>query len=100
MKTKIIGFPIKDGCHVEGSDLGIDVIKNKTKLDKVINIDLRETDLETIIVNDLKLAKEVDKTQKENMIPVSIGGDHSLAIGSIAGSAANLYLFSISRIFD
>ena len=89
MKTKLIGFPIKDGCHVEGSDKGIDRLNEDIKLDKIINIEEKENDLETVIYNDLKLAKEVDNTQKEKMIPVSIGGDHSLAIGSIAGSAQN-----------
>ena len=30
-----------------------------------------------------------DETIKNNIIPITVGGDHSLAIGSIAGSAKN-----------
>ena len=89
MKLKFIGFPIKDGCHVTGSDKGIDVIKNNINFDEIINIESKETDLEAVICSDLKLSSLVDKYQKEGFIPVTIGGDHSLAIGSIAGSAAN-----------
>ncbi|MBR4178911.1 MAG: arginase [Bacilli bacterium] len=89
MKTKLIGFPIKDGCHVEGSDKGIDIIKKHVNIDKIITIEPNNLDIDTVIINDLKLAKEVDKTQKDGYLPITIGGDHSLAIGSISGSSTN-----------
>ena len=37
----------------------------------------------------MKLASLVDKYQTDGFIPVTIGGDHSLAIGSISGSSKN-----------
>ena len=89
MKFKTIGFPIKDGCRVEGSDKGINVLKDYINFDEIIEIEKKDTDLETVIHNDLKLAKTVDNAIKEGLIPVTIGGDHSLAIGSIAGSSVN-----------
>lgn len=89
MKTRYFGFPIKDGCHVEGSDKGIDVLKKHVHIDKIIDIEKNDLDIETVIKADLKLAKEVDQCQKEGIIPITLGGDHSLAIGSISGSSAN-----------
>ena len=89
MKYKFIGFPMKEGCHVNGADKGIEVIKNNTKIDELIDIEILDTDLETVINGDLKLANTVDRIQKEGYTPITLGGDHSLAIGSIAGSSRN-----------
>lgn len=89
MKKKYIGFPMKDGCHVKGANEGINVIKEKIKFDKIIDIKSFNSDLETVVYNDKLLAQCVDETIKENNLPITIGGDHSLAIGSIAGSANN-----------
>ena len=89
MKYKFIGFPMKEGCHVNGADKGIEVLKNNTNIDKIIDIDLLDTDLETVIKGDLELAKTVSEIQKEGFTPITLGGDHSLAIGSIAGSVSN-----------
>ena len=88
-ELKFIGFRIKDGCHVEGAQKGINVLKDKIEFDKIIDIKEYDNDLDIVINNDLELAKSVDEYQKEGFIPVTIGGDHSLAIGSIAGSSAN-----------
>ena len=89
MNIKFIGFPMKDGCHVNGADKGIDVLKNHISFNKIINIKKYDNDLDTVINNDLLLADSVSLTQKDKQFPVVIGGDHSLAIGSIAGSASN-----------
>ena len=89
MKTKFIGFPIKDGCHVEGSDKGIDVINKHIKLDKNIKLINNDLDIKAVVNNDLELARVVDNYQKDGFIPVTIGGDHSLAIGSVSGSSSN-----------
>ena len=89
MKLKYIGFPMKDGCHVEGADKGIEKLNNYTNIDKIIDIKKYDTDLETVINGDKELASCVDKYQKEGFIPVTLGGDHSLGIGSLAGSHAN-----------
>ena len=89
MKYKFIGFPMKEGCHVNGADKGIEVLKNNTNIDKIIDIDLLDTDLETVIKADLELAKTVSEIQKKGFTPITLGGDHSLAIGSIAVSVSN-----------
>ena len=89
MKLKYIGYPIKDGCHVTGADRGVEVINNNINIDKIIDIEKYDTDEEIVIKNDLKLAKCVDDYQKEGFIPITIGGDHSLAIGSVSASSTN-----------
>lgn len=89
MKAKYIGFPIKDGCHVDGSDMGIKKINEKYKLDNILEMIHNDLDVESVIENDTLLAKCVSDYQKEGYLPVTIGGDHSLAIGSIAGSSEN-----------
>ena len=89
MKVKYIGFPMKDGCHVMGADEGIKVLNDKINFDKIIDIKKYDKDLDTVINGDLELAKTVSNYQKDGFVPVTIGGDHSLAIGSIAGSASN-----------
>lgn len=89
MKAKYIGFPIKDGCHINGADLGIKIINEKYKLDTIIEIVPNNIDVNCVVENDSKLASCVSNYQKEGYLPVTIGGDHSLAIGSIAGSSEN-----------
>lgn len=89
MKAKYIGFPIKDGCHVDGSDMGIKIINEKYKLDTIIEIVHNDLDVKSVIESDTKLAKCVSDYQKEGYLPITVGGDHSLAIGSIAGSSEN-----------
>lgn len=89
MKYKYIGFPIKDGCHVNGADMGIDVLNKNLKIDKIIEIDTSKDDLDNIISSDIKLAKCVHEIISDGNIPVTLGGDHSLAIGSIAGASQN-----------
>lgn len=89
MKVKLIGFPMKEGCHVEGCDMGINIINDNCKLDEIINIKPLDKDLDTIVKYNNELAKVVDETIQNNLIPISIGGDHSLAIGTISGSAKN-----------
>lgn len=82
-----IGFPIKDGCHVNGADMGIKLLSKYVKINKIIDIDKDKNDLNNIVSSDIKLAKEVNNTIKNNNIPVILGGDHSLSIGSIAASS-------------
>ena len=89
MNKYYIGIPIKDGCHKDGADKGIEVINNNFNINEIVNIINYENDIDTVYDTVTKLASIVDNAIKNNYIPVSIGGDHSLAIGSIAGVSAN-----------
>jgi arginase len=51
--------------------------------------DARERFLTEIAAANAELAREVQKALGENGLPIAMGGDHSIAIGSIAGSAAH-----------
>lgn len=84
---KYIGMPIKDGCQVIGADKGIDVINKNYKLDEIINVEEKNSDLQTIVNADNLLADVVYSSLCNSYFPVTIGGDHSLAIGSISGSS-------------
>lgn len=94
-KYKIIGVPLKYGCEIEGADKGIEVIAKHINFDYIIDIpDFEEPDCKTHNIQKVTkvctdLANTVDKVIKEGFIPITIGGDHSLAIGSIAGSSNN-----------
>lgn len=95
-KYKLIGVPLKYGCNIEGADKGIDVIKRHLNFDYIIDIPTFEEEMISNMLNIEKITKVcedlsnvVDKTIKEGYIPITIGGDHSLAIGSIAGSSNN-----------
>lgn len=86
---ELIGFPMKYGCNINGSDLGIDVLKKHIIFDYLINVKKYKTDYNSVLQNDIKLAKVVNKIIKDKNIPITIGGDHSLSIGTIAGSSQN-----------
>lgn len=51
--------------------------------------DASERFLTEIAAANAELAREVQKALDENGLPIAMGGDHSIAIGSIAGSAAH-----------
>lgn len=87
MKNVYIGVPLKDGCHVDGADKGISVINDNYKLNKILNIQKYDKDIETVINACESLASNVYNSLCDGDFPISIGGDHSLAIGSIAGSS-------------
>ena len=99
---EIIGMPMKYGCMVEGADLAYSYLKDSLK--KVFNKECNnvvDTSYEKPEVhkNDKKikylepamdinkrLYKKVYKSLEDNHIPLIIGGDHSLAMGSIEAS--------------
>jgi len=94
-KYKLIGVPLKYGCEINGADMGIDVIKKHINFDYIIDIPIfdepesKTHNIEKVTEVCKNLASTVDKVIKDGFIPITIGGDHSLAIGSIAGSSNN-----------
>ncbi len=113
MKNKnisIIGVPLDMGASIRGARLGPDAIRLSGLVDELKDLDLNIKDLGNISVNPSykiqigpknlknyeivketceKLYEEVDKTIKEGRIPLTLGGDHSIAIGSIKASLNN-----------
>lgn len=103
-KIHIIGVPFALGSHRRGSDLGADAIRHAGL--KTILSDEQVVDLGNIVVDNTEeesvsslknlqavkntneiLAKLVDETLKQNGLPLILGGDHSIALGSIAGTS-------------
>ena len=112
-KIQIIGVPIKEGCSAEGADLSYKYLKDS--IDNLIAPDL-ETEIDVnfscnkkIICNNMKNISRVMEINKrlynsvftslnENYFPLIIGGDHSLAIGSIS-AVLDYYKGDVSVIY-
>jgi len=94
-KIITIGVPMKYGCGVEGAEQAIDALKDCIPFSKVISV-VKQSDMEdpkkkyyqTVCVVCEELANTVHQVLDGGDFPLTIGGDHSIAIGSIAGSSA------------
>ncbi|SCJ97059.1 Arginase [uncultured Clostridium sp.] len=109
MNISIIGMPLFYGCDRPGVEKGPDILR-ENNLDKILEknhhvIDLGNIDVDHIeskdkfLENDKlkylkqvvdannRLAFKVYEALTNNTLPFTIGGDHSLALGSIAGSS-------------
>lgn len=108
-KAKIIGVPMDLGAGRRGVDMGPSALRiagiNKAiaRLGYVVtdagNVNVRPAEsvsqmnsraryLPEIAAACEELAKEVEQSLEEGALPVIIGGDHSIAIGSVAGLAS------------
>ncbi len=109
MDISIIGMPLFYGCDRPGVEKGPDILR-ENNLDKILEKNHYVTDLGDIDVDYIeskdkflendklkylkqvvdannRLASKVYEALTKNTLPFIIGGDHSLALGSIAGSS-------------
>ncbi len=111
---EVIGMPMKYGCMVNGADLAYEYIKDS--LEKVLdttcnnivdnsfkNPEIHKNDkkikyLEPTMEINKRLYKKVLKSLNNNNLPLIVGGDHSLAMGSIK-AALDYYKGDISVIY-
>lgn len=105
-KIGIIGFPIELGADNKGVDLGPTILRYTNIKDKLKKLGYRVDDFGDIKIgkrDDLKiinknlkylqeikvasehLSKQVYNMMTKNYLPLILGGDHTTAIGSIAG---------------
>lgn len=111
-----IAMPLWYGCEVPGTDFGAIALRDGleqrwmdghfkkllARLEPAITIPVADVPrararmhqqdlvfLEAIENANERLADAVDETIKRGHIPVTLGGDHALAIGSIAGATRN-----------
>lgn len=105
-KIGLVGFPIDLGADRRGVDMGPSAIRYSNLEHKLENLGYNVTDFGDIDIEisetqkiknpKLKYLPEIEKTSKilankvesllvKNYFPLIIGGDHSTAIGSIAG---------------
>lgn len=96
MKTTMLGCPMHWGVSERGLLNSIDTLcKSYQELDikTIASIECKEEglpnlkNLNSVVAVCEKLAAAVDKVLTEGGLPICVGGDHSLAMGSIAGSA-------------
>jgi arginase len=105
-KIGIVGFPIELGADNKGVDLGPTILRYTGVKDKLKKLGYRVDDfgdikmgkrddlkilnrnlkyLEEIKVASENLSKQVYNMMTKNYLPLILGGDHTTAIGSIAG---------------
>ncbi len=105
-KIGIIGFPIELGADNKGVDLGPTILRYTDIKDKLKKLGYRVDDfgdikmgkrddlkilnrnlkyLDEIKVASEQLSKQVYNMMTKNYLPLILGGDHTTAIGSIAG---------------
>ena len=108
----VIGVPLKLGCSIDGADLSYKYLKNsikdiiKPKYTSEINVDCQN--IETIVCEKMKNVSQVMEINRRlynevysslnNSFPLIIGGDHSLAIGSIS-AVLDYYCGDVSVIY-
>lgn len=103
-EINIINVPFALGSHRRGCDLAPKAIKHAglnerlkntgVDINKIINSEVFEKEyiqdktllnLESILKTSENLATYIDTTVQENKFPLIVGGDHSIAHGTIAG---------------
>ncbi len=103
-KINIIGVPSDLGANIRGSCMGPEAIRIARLINRIKKLDYRVKDLGNISVPIrekittkshlhyiskicTKLAESTFKSCSQGAIPITIGGDHSISIGSISGVA-------------
>lgn len=100
VKINIINACSDLGVNIDGTDIGPLVINknlNNYKINNTVNVlkpninksrDINDLRKNLVGVNEVneKVFNEVSKTIKDNLFPITIGGDHSIAIGSALAS--------------
>ncbi len=110
MDINLIGVPFKYGCDKDGVELGPDRLRTEGIIDFANNHGHKVYDMGNVFVPNIpavnkyldhpqlkylntvamvneNLANNVYSSLKANKFPLIIGGDHSIAIGSIAGAS-------------
>ena len=121
MKVDVIGYPIYYGCDVKGVEKAYDYLKMNNVFD-LLRTNCEVNDLGKVLVEEVKsadkylghdklkylnpiaksselLASKVSESLSNGNFPLVIGGDHSMAIGSISGLSSFYSVDDISVIW-
>ena len=99
-KIDIIGVPMKYGCFLDGADMAFESTRDiyEKKFDNIKEIDNHVKDSSEYkegsklkyesAVNEInsRLYNEVNKSLSNGNFPLTVGGDHSMAIGSVSAA--------------
>ncbi|MFY9528756.1 MAG: arginase [Candidatus Acidiferrales bacterium] len=109
-KIRIIGVPMDLGASRRGVDMGPSALRVAGLQSRLKQLGHQVEDIGNIFVKQAEeqhygekrakyldeiaetckgLAEVIRKTLEENMVPVVLGGDHSIAVGSVAGISAH-----------
>lgn len=95
MKTvKLFGVNLVHGCDLPGGEHAMDVLSQYIHFDHRFEVDaskLKEQKplyLDAIVDINLRLKTSIQNAMNPSIFPLVIGGDHALAIGSIAAHAS------------
>jgi arginase len=109
-KIRIIGVPMDLGASRRGVDMGPSALRVAGLQSRLKQLGRQVEDVGNIIVPQAEeqpygekkaryleeisqtcksLAETVHKTLDENMLPLVLGGDHSIAVGTVAGASAH-----------
>lgn len=110
MKISLIGVPTYYGCDNRGTEKGPDKLREVNIIEEINSLGIEVNDLGNIYIDkieerdkfknnknikyfesiysmNLKLAHQVDYCLKNGTFPLVLGGDHSIALGSITGAS-------------
>ncbi|MDO5061575.1 MAG: arginase [Peptostreptococcaceae bacterium] len=106
----IIGVPLDLGASLRGSNLGVDAVRYaglkarlerigydvkdegdiEVRRDEAVTVDPNLKNMNVIVETNQKLCDKVDEVMKAGRFPVVVGGDHSIAMGTIKGVLHNV----------
>lgn len=106
----IIGVPLDLGASLRGSNLGVDAVRYaglkgrlerigydvkdegdiEVRRDEAVTVDPNLKNMNVIVETNQKLCEKVDEVMKAGRFPVVVGGDHSIAMGTIKGVLHNV----------
>ena len=112
MEIRILGVPVFEGCNIRGVEKGpkalresdvFDALKNNFNVeyqedidmlvseeDKMFDADKSVKYYDTLLDMNTKLCKVVYENTSKGYLSIILGGDHSYAVGSIAGTSMAL----------
>lgn len=108
----IIGVPFDKGAGTRGANFGPKALRDAGLIDEIkgisANIDVKDygdvhyelmksngrkinnlKELEHVVACNKALADKIEEIRNDNRMPIALGGDHSLAFGSISGILRN-----------
>ncbi len=109
-RINLIGFPMDLGADRRGVDMGPSALRIANLVEKLEHLGYKVIDdgdlviqikekqkirntklkyLDEILKTSKKLAEKVEKVMDKGNFPLCLGGDHSMALGTIAGLAAH-----------
>lgn len=107
-KCQIIGVPMDLGASRRGVDMGPSALRIAGLGERIRSLDIAVEDLGNLSVAQPetlanakqirkcildtceKLSKATEKAVSQKVLPISLGGDHSIAMGSVAGVARGI----------